>query len=77
MYLHIFHLIILAAVIGLLARFIIGLIRYGEQKEINKNTKAELEVEKRNMEATREVALDSPANDDDVLARLRGDKDSK
>lgn len=52
------------------------LIRYGEKNQKAKTTEVELKIAKQNMEAARAVALDTPVSDDDVLARLRGDKDS-
>lgn len=56
--------------------FCLVLIRYGEKNQKAKNTEVELKVAKQNMEASRKVALDTPVSDDDVLARLRGNKDS-
>lgn len=69
----------LVALLGIaILLIIVGflLIRYGEKNEKAKNTEVELKVAKQDMEAARAVALDTPVSDDDILARLRGNKDS-
>ncbi len=69
-------LAVLLGITGLLITVGFLLIRYGEKNQKAKTTEVELKIAKQNMEAARAVALDAPVSDDDILARLRGNKDS-
>lgn len=57
--------------------FCFTLIKYGAKSEETKQNKKDLEGAIQIAEIFKQTAMDPPRNDNDIIARLRGDKGDK